>query len=95
MISSIRQILQCESTDISSSNKEEMFNIVIKIFSDPSQLYIEEGFNILNLLLYKLKENVNPKYYIFLKVIIYAILGVPVEYINNLKHGSNFDKSFG
>lgn len=67
---------------------------MIKILSDPSQLYLEEGFNILNLLLYKLKEHVNPKYYIFLKVIIYAILGVPTEYINHLSQGNHFDKSF-
>jgi hypothetical protein len=61
---------------------------------DPSQLYIEEGYNILNLLLYKLKNSVESKYYIFFKVIAYAILGVPSDYISNLKNRSNFDKQF-
>jgi len=28
-------------------------------------------------------------------VILYAILGVPVDYINKLRNGSNFDRTFG
>jgi hypothetical protein len=69
--------------------------IVIKVFLDEGQLYLEEGFNILNLLLYKLTEKIDTKYYLFLKVIIYTILGVPNNYINNLKIGNNNDKQFG
>jgi hypothetical protein len=69
--------------------------IVIKVFLDEGQLYLEEGFNILNLLLYKLKENIDTKYYLFLKVIIYTILGVPNNYINNLKISNNSNKQFG
>ena len=67
---------------------------MVNIFVDRSQLYIEEGYNILNLLLYKLKVNVEPKYYIFFKIIIYAILGVPPNYIMDLKKGTQFDRQF-
>lgn len=67
---------------------------MVNIFVDRSQIYIEEGYNILNLLLYKLKSLVQPKYFLFLKVIVYAILGVPQDYIANLRKGSNFDRQF-
>lgn len=73
---------------------EELFAIVVGIFEDRSQLYIEEGYNILNLLLYKLKGPVEPKHYLFLKVILYAILGLPQDYIAGLRKGSSFDRQF-
>jgi hypothetical protein len=93
-ISSIRQILQAEKTEVANNVREELFGITINIFADKSQLYIEEGFNILNLLLYKLHNNIEPKYYVFFKTIIYAILGVPPNYINSLRNGNAFDKQY-
>ena len=93
-ISSVRQILQAERTELSGAVSEELFGIVVNIFVDRSQLYIEEGYNILNLLLFKLKGQVQPKYYLFLKVIVYAILGVPQDYLASLRKGSNFDRQF-
>jgi hypothetical protein len=32
---------------------QTLFNVIINVFVDEDQIYIEEGFNILNLLLYK------------------------------------------
>lgn len=77
------------------SIQDELFNIVVNIFGDKNQLFIEEGYNILNLLLYKSKEIIDSKYYIFFKVMIYGILGVPAEYIDSLKKGNNFNRIFG
>lgn len=55
------------------------------------QLYIEEGYNILNLLLYKHQQPPEANYYIFFQVIAYAILGVPDNYLRSLRNkGDNF-----
>jgi hypothetical protein len=36
---------------------------------------------VLNLLLYKLQHQTDTKYFIFFRVIVYAILGLPAQYI--------------
>lgn len=65
------------------------------MFSDPNQNYLEEGYNILNLLLYKMKDHVNPQYFLFFRVIVYAILGLPSGYIKSLNNkGDNFSLKF-
>ena len=56
----------------------------MSIFSDPDLLYVEEGFNILNQILFKSK-NVKPEYNIYFSVIIYGILPLNEGYINSLK----------
>ena len=50
---------------------------MVEVFADRSQLYIEEGYNILNLLLYKLDGPLDDRYYLFFKTIAYALLGLP------------------
>ena len=69
--------------------------MIIWVFSDKEQNYIEEGFNVLNLLLYKLNNFADSKFYVFFKVIVYAILGLPQSYVDDLrKKGDNFSLKF-
>jgi hypothetical protein len=74
--------------------KQQLFDIVVWIFSDFNQNYIEEGYNVLNLLLYKLENEADRKFFLFFKVIVYAILGLPKEYVENLKKGDNFNVKY-
>jgi hypothetical protein len=68
---------------------------MVWVFSDSSQIFMEEGYNILNLLLYKLEGQANSKYFLFFRVIVYAILGLPQHYIDNLQaKGDNFSLKF-
>ena len=62
-----------------------MFEVVLWIFSDRNQDYIEEGFNVLNLLLYKKEGRIPSEYLVFFRVIVYAILGLPHSYIQELR----------
>ena len=65
------------------------------VFSDKEQNFIEEGFNVLNLLLYKLDGYADNKYFIFFKVIVYAILGLPKTYVEDMrKRGDSFSLQF-
>lgn len=66
----------------------------MQIFSDRSQMFIEEGYNILNLLLYKLTTAVENNYYLFFKVITYAILGLPPNFLQQLRRGNDFDRRY-
>lgn len=59
--------------------------MVVFIFSDPMQMYVEEGYNILNLLLYKLTGLPDSKYYIFFQMIVFAILGLPANHVHSLR----------
>lgn len=75
--------------------RQLLFDLVVWVFSDQQQTYIEEGYNILNLLLYKQESFADNKYFLFFRVIIYAILGVPQEYIENLRRkGDNFSVTY-
>jgi hypothetical protein len=74
--------------------RESLFGIVINIFGDINQLFIEEGYNILNLLLYKLTTAVEDKHYLFFKVITYAILGLPNNFIQGLRMGNDFQRLY-
>lgn len=68
---------------------------MVWVFSDQSLIFMEEGYNILNLLLYKLEGQANSKYFLFFRVIVYAILGLPQQYIQNLRaKGDNFSLKF-
>ncbi len=60
------------------------------VFADRSQLFIEEGYNILNLLLYKLQGPPEDNYYLFFKTIIYALLALPPHLLQQLQRGNNF-----
>ncbi len=59
-------------------------NLLISIFSDPDLLYVEEGFNILNQIIFKSK-NLKQDYNIYFSVIIYGILPLNEAYIKSLK----------
>lgn len=93
-VSSIRQILQADKTILNENARKELFDIVVGIFCDRSQLFIEEGYNILNLLLYKLTGPVEDKYYIFFRVISYAILGLPNNFLEGLHKGNDFQRQY-
>lgn len=67
----------------------------MEVFADRSQLYIEEGYNILNLLLYKLEGPLDDRYYLFFKTIAYALLGLPPTLVERLRRGNNdFDRQY-
>ena len=69
-------------------------DLVVWVFSDHNQNYTEEGFNVLNLLLYKL-DTLNAKYFLFFKMIVYAILGLPKEHVENLRRkGDDFNQKY-
>lgn len=94
-IYSIRQILQSSATVIEEGVRDQLFDLMVWVFSDSSQIFMEEGYNILNLLLYKLEGQANSKYFLFFRVIVYAILGLPQYYIDNLQaKGDNFSLKF-
>jgi hypothetical protein len=67
---------------------------VVEVFADRSQLYIEEGYNILNLLLYKLEGPLDDRYYLFFKTIAYALLGLPPTLVERLRRGNDFDRQY-
>lgn len=46
--------MQSSTTKINNEVGDTLFDLVVWVFSDKNQNYIEEGYNILNLLLYKL-----------------------------------------
>ena len=82
------------NANISEPTQLQLLDIIVFVFSDPNQNYLEEGYNILNLLLYK-KEQVDPQYFLFFKVIVYAILGLPHNYIQDLRRkGDAFGLKF-
>ena len=74
---------------------QQLFDLVVWIFGDRNQDYIEEGFNVLNLLLYKLDHHPDSKYFLFFKVITYAILGYSQEEINKVRmKGGDFNLQY-
>ena len=49
----------------------------------------------LNLLLYKLDNFADDKYFLFFKVIVYAILGLPSKYVDDLiRRGDDFSLKY-
>lgn len=70
--------------------REDLLGIVLGVFADRNQMYIEEGYNILNLLLYKLQGPPEETYYLFFKTIAYAILGLPPNFLQQLQRGTAF-----
>ena len=94
-ISSIRQILQVSATKIEPEIVSSLFDLIVWVFSDREQSYLQEGFNVLNLLLYKLDNFADDKYFLFFKVIVYAILGLPKQYIDDLRRrGDEFSLKY-
>ena len=61
---------------------------MVWIFSDPGQLYVEEGYNMLNLLLYKHNSPPEAKYYMFFQMMTFAILGLPPHYLSQLRQAT-------
>lgn len=90
-LGAIRQIIQ--APDFVFEKDDLIHNLLILIFSDANLLYVEEGFNILNQIIFKSK-NLKTEYNIYFSVIIFGILPLPVEYINALKNeNSNYSNA--
>ena len=62
---------------VGEKERELLLGVVVSVFGDRSQLFIEEGYNVLNLLLYKLRGPPDARYYLFFKTIALALLGLP------------------
>ena len=82
-LGAIRQIIQ--APDFVFEKDDLIHNLLISIFSDSDLLYIEEGFNILNQIMFKSKS-LKQEYNIYFSVIIFGILPLTAEYINVLKN---------
>jgi hypothetical protein len=94
-ISSIRQILQADSTRLSEEVRGQLLELVVWVFSEQSQSYIEEGFNVLNLVLYRLEGPPSPSYFLFFRMIVYAILGFPQEQVAKIRSkGDPFSRQY-
>lgn len=91
VVSAVRQILQADATKLDSDVRQDLFEAVAAIFANPQQLFLEEGFNILNLLLYKQEEKIDPAHFLYFRAICWAVLGLPPSCLPSLasRHDPN------
>jgi hypothetical protein len=81
-LGAIRQIIQVPQFVLEKDNL--IHNLLVLIFSDSEPLYVEEGFNILNQIIFKSK-NLKQEYNIYFSVIIFGILPLTENYVHTLK----------